>query len=146
MNKTGIGAYGEQIAQNYLVKNGYKVIAKNCIFAGCELDIVCILTKNKEKKILKRKYKNGEIKSAGALKFLLESVQDTIVFVEVKYSSTKIFGEPMERVDVHKQNQIVKAAQIFCTKNQISMPCRFDVVSIVGDEITHIENAFDARY
>ena len=52
----------------------------------------------------------------------------------------------MERVDVHKQNQIVKAAQIFCTKNQISMPCRFDVVSIVGDEIAHIENAFDARY
>ena len=32
------------------------------------------------------------------------------------------------------------------TKNPISMPCRFDVVSIVGDEIAHIENAFDARY
>lgn len=146
MNKTGIGAFGEHIAEKYLVKHGYKVIAKNCIFAGCELDIVCILTKNKAKKILKRKYKNGEIKSKGALKFLLESVQDTVVFVEVKYSSTRIYGEPMERVDFHKQNQIVKASQIFCTKNQISLPCRFDVVSIVGDEITHVENAFDSRF
>lgn len=146
MNKTGIGALGEQIAQKYLMKKGYKVIAKNCIFAGSELDIVCILPKNKQKSDLKRKYKRGEIKSKTALKFLLDSAQDTVVFVEVKYSSTRIFGEPMERVDFHKQNQIVKAAQLFNIKNNIKLPCRFDCVSIVGDEIVHIENAFDATY
>lgn len=146
MNKTGIGAYGELVAQKYLQKQGYKIIAKNCIFAGCELDIVCILPKNKQKSILKKKYKNGEIKSEGALRFLLESVQDLIVFVEVKYSSTRIYGEPFERVDFHKQNQIIKASQIFCVKNQIKLPCRFDVVSIVGDEINHIENAFESRF
>lgn len=146
MNKSGIGAIGENIAQKYLAKQGYKIIAKNCIFAGCELDIVCILPKNKQKMILKRKYKNGEIKSEGALKFLLESACDTLVFVEVKYSSTRIYGEPFERVDIHKQNQIIKASQIFCTKNQISLPCRFDVVSIVGDDINHIENAFESRF
>lgn len=146
MNKTGIGALGEQIAQKYLVKKGYKIIAKNCIFACSELDIVCILPKKRQKSDLKRKFKTGEIKSKSALKFLLDSAQDLVVFVEVKYSSTKIYGEPMERVDFHKQNQIVKAAQLFNIKNGINLPCRFDCVSIVGSVVEHIENAFDATY
>lgn len=146
MNKTGIGAIGEQIAQKYLLKNGYKIIAKNCIFAGSELDIVCILPKNRQKKIFKKRYKNGEIKSKTAMKFLIDSAKDLVVFVEVKYSSTKIYGEPAERVDFHKQNQIVKASQVFLIKNQIDIPCRFDCISITGNEIKHIENAFESRY
>lgn len=146
MNKTGIGAIGEQMAQKYLKKKGYKIIAKNCIFAGCELDIVCLLTKNKQKRILKDKYKSGEIKSKSAMKWLIESAKDMIVFVEVKYSSTRIYGEPKERVDIHKQNQILKASQIFMTKNQLKMQCRFDCISIVGNEIEHIENAFESNF
>lgn len=146
MNKTGIGAIGEQIAQKFLKKQGYKIIAKNCIFAGSELDIVCILSKNRQKKILKQKYKTGKIKSKTAMNLLIDSAQDTLVFVEVKYSSTRIYGEPMERVDIHKQRQIVKASQIFVTKNQISMPCRFDVISIIGNDVQHIENAFEVTY
>jgi len=146
MNKTGIGAYGELLAQKYLKKNGYKIIAKNCIFAGCELDIVCILPKRTQIKQLKRKFKSGEIKTKSAFIYLKETVKDVLVFVEVKYSSTKIYGEPMERVDRRKQNQIVKASECFINKNRLSMPCRFDCISIVGNEITHVENAFDSLY
>ena len=145
MNHIGLGAYGELLAERYLKKNGYKIIAKNCKFAGCELDIVCVLPKNVQIKIIKKRYKNNEIKTKSVYKYMIDSVSDTIVFVEVKYSSTRIFGEPMERIDEKKKHQIIKASQSFLIKNQISMPSRFDCISIVGEELTHIENAFDAN-
>ncbi len=143
MNKIGLGALGEKIAEDFLRKNGYKIIAKNCKFAGCELDIVTILPKKTQKKQIIKKYKDGGIKSKIQLKYLLKSMEDILIFVEVKYSSTKIFGEPMERVDAFKQHQIIKAAEGFMNKNQLSMNCRFDVISIVGNEVKHIENAFE---
>lgn len=145
MNKTGIGAYGEYLAEKYLKKQGYKIVAKNCKFAGCELDIVCILPKKVQKKQIKNKYKTGVIKTKKLANYLIDSLEDVMVFIEVKYSSTRIYGEPMERVDITKQRQITKAAQGFINKNQIKMPCRFDCVSIVGTEITHVENAFEAN-
>ena len=73
----------------------------------------------------------------------LKSLEDILVFVEVKYSSTREFGEPYERVNSYKQRQIYKGAELFILKNNLSdMPVRFDVISIVGDNIEHIENAF----
>ena len=51
---------------------------------------------------------------------------DTIVFVEVKYRSSEIKGYPSEAVDY-----------------KTDVPCRFDVVGILGDKIEHIKNAFD---
>lgn len=146
MNKIGLGAYGEKLAERYLKKQGYKILAKNCVFYGAELDIVCLLTKRAAKKILKKRYRSGEIKTKAALEVLISSLEDMVVFVEVKYSSTRIYGEPMERVDIKKQRQIAKAANGFITKNQIKQPCRFDIISIVGTEINHIENAFDSAY
>lgn len=142
MNNIGYGVLGEKEAEKFLKKKKYKIIAKNCKFAGSELDIVAILPKNTQKNEIKQKLKCGEIKSKQSYKYLLKSLEDVLVFVEVKYSSAKVFGEPMERVDEFKQHQIIKAAEGFIHKNRISMPCRFDVISIVGDEITHIENAF----
>lgn len=143
MNNTMYGALGEKIACDFLVKNGYKILAKNCKFYGCELDIVAKLPKRAQKKKIKLKYKNGEIKSKTAYKFLISNIKDVVVFVEVKYSSSRIFGEPMERVDKRKQNQIRKAAEGFIIRNHIEEECRFDVISIVGNEITHIEDAFE---
>ncbi len=144
MNKIGLGAMGEAIAEKFLKKKGYKIIAKNCKFSGSELDIVAIEPIRAQKKQIKAEYKEGKIKSKVALKCRLSALEDVLVFVEVKYSSTKIFGEPMERVDFFKQKQIVKASETFIYKNRLRMPCRFDVVSIVGKEITHIENAFES--
>ena len=53
MNNRGMGALGETLALNYLKKSGYEVLAKNCKFAGAELDIVAKLpvkTQNYHKK------------------------------------------------------------------------------------------------
>ena len=143
MNNLGYGALGEKKAEFYLRKNKYKILSKNCKFAGSELDIVAICSKKTQKLQILKRYKNGEIKSKEQLKYLIKSLEEILVFVEVKYSSTKVFGEPMERVDAFKQRQLIKAAEGFIHKNQMNMPCRFDVISIVGDKITHIENAFE---
>lgn len=142
MNNLGGGALGEVLAEKYLIKNGYKILAKNAKFAGCELDIVAVLPKKVQKKKLKIDYKEGRIKSKTALNLKLNMIDDLVVFVEVKYSSTRIYGEPYERVDTSKQRQIIKASEAFMFRNQIESRCRFDVISIVGEEIKHIENAF----
>lgn len=143
MNNIGYGAFGEKIAAEYLIKKGFKILAKNCKFYGCELDIVAKLPKRAQKNKIKQKYKNGEIKTKTAYKFLISELKDIVVFVEVKYSSSRFYGEPMERVDRKKQNQIRKAAEGFIIRNHIKDDFRFDVVSIVWSEITHIENAFE---
>ena len=49
-----------------------------------------------------------------------------IVFIEVKYRSGVHKGLPEEAVDVRKQRQV-----------------RFDVITILGEDIHHIENAFE---
>ena len=69
-----------------------------------------------------------------------------LVFVEVKYRSTAGSGHPLEAVSISKQKKICKAALFYMNLNKISpdnTSIRFDVIGILGDEITHIENAFD---
>ena len=142
MNNLGKSALGEALAEKYLIKNGYKILAKNAKFAGCELDIIAELPTKVQKKNLKQDYKEGRIKSKTALDIKLNMVDDLIVFIEVKYSSTRVYGEPYERVDLFKQKQIIKASEAFMFRNQINSQVRFDVISIVGEEVKHIVNAF----
>ena len=59
-----------------------------------------------------------------------------LVFCEVKYRSGPGSGHPAEAVDEKKQRIISKCALQ-------GIECRFDVVSIEGDEITLYKNAFD---
>jgi putative endonuclease len=42
MNNTEKGILGEQIAEHYLVKNGFKVLAKNYRYKHWEIDIVAL--------------------------------------------------------------------------------------------------------
>jgi len=65
-------------------------------------------------------------------------------FIEVKYRTTNDYGNPLEAVTVHKQNQIRKVALYYLMKNKLSewTPCRFDVIAFEGEKMTHLENAF----
>ncbi|MGA1846201.1 YraN family protein [Deferribacter abyssi] len=67
---------------------------------------------------------------------------DVIVFVEVKTRKDNKFGYGFEAVDRKKINKIIKVAKRFLISRNIENPCRFDVISIDADTITHIENAF----
>lgn len=90
-------------------------------------------------KILETNFRNrsGEID-------IIAKDGEYLCFIEVKYRTTNDYGNPLEAVDVRKQNQIRKVAMYYLMKNKLSewTPCRFDVIGFVGEEMMHIENAF----
>lgn len=106
------GKIGEAKAYHYLTEKKYKILDTN--FSSChgELDIIAIFKK-------------------------------TLVIVEVKTRSTKAYGYGMEVVGHEKQRRIKKTAEDYLFINKIRYKkIRFDVISILGDEVEHIENAF----
>lgn len=115
MQKNIYGKTSEIIAADYLKKKGYKILATNYKNKIGEIDVIA-----KDKK--------------------------TLVFVEVKARSSKAFGHPLEAIDEQKQWKVRKVAELFMVmQHLIESECRFDAVSILGQndyEIEHIENAF----
>ena len=114
-NKRQQGKDYEELAVKYLKDKGYFIIERNFQVRQAEIDIIA-------------------------------RYESTIVFVEVKYRTNASSGHPLEAVTVSKQKKICKAALFYMNKNKISpdnTPIRFDVIGILGDEITHIENEFD---
>ena len=94
--------------------------------------------KRKKYKIIEKKYKNklGEID-------IIAKDKDVYVFIEVKFRKNDYFGLPREFVNNQKQFIIRKVAtQYITTKKLFNVPCRFDVIEILGSEITHIEDCF----
>jgi len=117
------GIFGEDIACQFLEKNGYKILERNFKnFSNKEIDIIA-------------KDKN------------------TICFIEVKARSSDKFGLGLEAVSGVKQKQISKVALSFLKeKGLLDKKARFDVVSLDSsgseEKITLIKNAFelDARF
>ena len=71
-----------------------------------------------------------------------------LVFVEVKYRTKALQGNPLEAVDDRKQRKICKIADYYRMINKVreDEACRFDVVGIYGEQIALIENAFAYIY
>ena len=66
-----------------------------------------------------------------------------LVFIEVKYRKNLQMGDPLEAVDVRKQQRIYQTARYYLhQKKWENIPCRFDVIGITGTQICHIRNAF----
>lgn len=106
------GLKGELIANDFLKNNGYKILEKNYKNKIGEIDIIA---------------KDG----------------DYFCFVEVKFRESSIFGLPREAVNYKKQQKIKKVATLYISKNKLfDRPIRFDVIDILGNEITLIKNAF----
>ena len=114
-NNRSVGTKKEELAADYLEKKGYEVLAKNFRCKYGEIDLIA---------------KDGSY----------------LVFVEVKYRATSKNGFPQEAVTKSKQKTIVFVANYYLMKANLGqdIPIRFDVVAMLGDEITHIENAFNA--
>lgn len=105
----------EQLAIDYLVRQGCFVIEYNYRYKGGEIDIIA-------------------------------KDNDIIVFCEVKYRSQE-YEEDFCGVDPRKQRRICKGALLYLTTKQLlDMPCRFDVIRIIGAEISWIKNAFEYCY
>lgn len=109
-----LGSRYESIAASYLEEYGYQIIERNYRSKRGEIDLIAL---------------DGR----------------TLVFIEVKYRSELKKGSPLEAVDWKKQRQICRTAQVYMMERQVSQEraCRFDVVGILGEEITLMQNAFE---
>jgi putative endonuclease len=67
-----------------------------------------------------------------------------LCFIEVKYRKTSLYGSPEEAVSISKQLKIRKTAQFYLWEQDLpeDTEIRFDVVSILGNRIRLIRNAF----
>lgn len=103
MKKKELGKLGEKIAEGYLKKKGYKILEKNYI----------------PKRI--RPFP-GEID-------IVAEKKNTIVFVEVKVSSSFIKGE--EKINSEKIKKIKKTAEFFLIEKKLLDCCwEIDIISI----------------
>ena len=112
-NNRETGSRYEQKAAAYLTQAGYRVLEMNYCCPFGEIDVI------------------GE---KGAV----------LVFFEVKYRRDSSFGHPLEAVDEKKQKRIYRTARHYLDYHHIppDRDCRFDVIGILGNTITHIKSAF----
>lgn len=89
MNNRQFGNSGEDLACEYLIKNGYEILERNKHFSKlCEIDIIA-------------KYKKK------------------VVFVEVKTRKTADFGTPLEAITKTKYNNIKTGVLSYVAENKI---------------------------
>ena len=113
-NRRAIGTEYETLACEYLTRHGYQILCRNFRCRQGEIDIIA---------------RDGEY----------------LVFCEVKYRNGSSGGHPLEAVDVKKQRTIARCAGIYLINHGLSeVPCRFDVIGIMNDEICLVKNAFEA--
>lgn len=112
-NNREIGNRFEEMAAGYLRDTGYVILERNYRSKLGEIDIIA---------------RDGRI----------------LVFVEVKYRMNLEKGDPAEAVHGQKQRRIRNAARMYLYHHQLGeeVPCRFDVVAILGADIRLIRDAF----
>ncbi len=100
-------------------------------------DLAVKFLKKLKYKIVERNFacKDGEID-------IIAKDGDAYVFVEVKRRKDDSFARPIVNVNHTKQTKLSKTARYYIMTNRIDAFCRFDVIEIVGSDITHIKNAF----
>jgi len=69
-----------------------------------------------------------------------------LIIVEVKSRSQSIHPYAGEVVNLKKQRYLIMAAESYIKRNSVTLPVRFDIISIVFSgykiDIEHIEDAF----
>ncbi|MDF9392726.1 MULTISPECIES: YraN family protein [Methylococcus] len=73
----------------------------------------------------------------------------TLVFVEVRYRSSKRYGGALESVDRHKCRRLLAAVQHYMIERRVTGAVRLDVVAVspgaAGPEAEWIRNAIEAQ-
>ena len=140
--ETGLGEISINLNWNSTPKNQGLLGSLFGSNGGIDLDLACLY-----------ELKNGEKNAVQALGNSFGRLNrppyialdgDELVFVEVKYRASSRYGSPMEAVDYRKQNKIYMVANYYLMEQHISKytKVRYDVVGILGKEITLIKNAF----
>ena len=114
------GARGEQTAVEFLQRSGYRVVDRNFSCRAGEIDVIA------------------------------EDKDGVLCFIEVRTRRQGAMVSGAQSVTLRKRQRIVRAAQFYCLRRQISdRAMRFDVVSVAasaqGEAVVDlIRNAFDA--
>lgn len=108
-----LGAVGEEDAQKYLERKGYKFLDRNFLTRWGELDLI------------------------------MESSDGTVVFVEVKSRVSSEVGSPLEQIDQDKMSHLNRAMEMYLhQRGWDERPARLDAVGItykwLGDEMQPI--------
>ena len=113
MSNISIGKKGEELAQEFLIKLGYKILETNKRFSRfCEIDIIA-------------------------------EDKNTLVFCEVKTRKTDICGSPFEAITKSKYQNIKKGVFFYLQENPKYKKFRIDAVSVILEpklEIKHLKN------
>lgn len=110
--RLALGADGEARVAAWYQANGYTVLARNWKVRSGELDVIA---------------QRGRL----------------VVFCEVKSRSTLAFGSPAVAVDHDKRRRLRHlAAQWLESAPRRPAEIRFDVATVVGDDVVVIEAAF----
>lgn len=112
-NRRALGRKYEEKAAAFLTQHGFQILEQNYRDRYGEIDIIA---------------RDGRY----------------LVFIEVKYRSSLAKGYPQEAVSRKKQEKIRHTARYYLYSRHFpeDTPCRFDVVSVLGNEIHFIKNAF----
>jgi putative endonuclease len=57
---------------------------------------------------------------------------EMVIFVEVRYRQSNLYGKALETVTKPKQKKLIKTSLLFLQENSAyqALPCRFDIVSV----------------
>ena len=119
-----LGLRGERIAEEWLVRKGWRVIERRFRSGHRDIDLV--------------------VERAGA-------EGRVIAFVEVKTRVSSGYGGPLGAVHWRKQREMARAARDWMSRQSLTpVPTfRFDVVGVIygqgPTEVIHVENAFQVR-
>ncbi len=116
-NKRLMGTDAETKAAEFLISQGAQILDRNFRCRQGEIDIIC---------------RHGSY----------------LVFVEVKYRASLQKGAPQEAVGAAKQKVICRVADYYrCTHGiRQSVPVRYDVIAVLGEDLEWYQNAFEHRY
>lgn len=93
---------------------------------------------NKSIEILELNYRHGRAEID-----IIAKDKDVLVFIEVKYRTSVMFGFPETFVDKAKSQRIKNAAEYYIFEKDWQHDIRFDIVSIVEYKTISIEHFVD---
>lgn len=105
-NNLTIGKLVENAAANYLLSNGLEILEKNFSCKLGEIDLIALDQENQQ-----------------------------LVFVEVRYRKSSLFGTAIDSVNQRKQQKIINSANYYLIKKfgELAINYRFDIVTANGD-------------
>ena len=120
-----LGSFGERKAARYLKRNGYRILKRNFVAEGSEIDLIA---------------RKGD------------TIVFVEVKTRTSDAISPIEPRPASAVTPKKQQSIIRAARVFCAFNPDECKKRFDIVEVIVNfknnryvlaEIKHLQNTFN---